>query len=400
MLGCDRGGPSRGERLAWLLAAALVASTFAVPLGTAQDGGEEVVFVDEQQGAASWGMQVDNAQQGDFEVDLLGELPYQGSRLTVGGVIFDDNREWGIMFAATLLSMPDRTVLQPEPGSGLLEPVAVNGDAGDVPDVDLGLATDEGAQVGTASHNEPCRAAFCFYGDFDDAEAGSHHFIFWMAGVSGVQLEVEGEAVSDVTVERGDAVTVGDREIRNGEVNIQQQKTYCEARETPPPNCPTPGVTGASYDAMYGVKAIKGAHADVTAEEQFWGYWSVTDFKWLCQYTVGTCPHLTYYNTEYQCSELVRPLVGERCDRYHISWEGPHNATSGYGGYTFLGTQGPTQPSPLFAEAPPGDYSFNIDAAADLYGPRVWEPNSESFVFLGEYFTTLTLADAELPPPT
>ncbi len=82
----------------------------------------------------------------------------------------------------------------------------------------------------------------------------------------------------------------------------------------------------------------------------------------------------------YECSELV----GSDCDPTEISWDGPSGGGEGYSVYGILG-------------GAPGSYAFNVDFKLDAYGPSVYDPVTGTFVYAGENFSFLTVADVALP---
>lgn len=395
-------------RTAAAVAAAALMLTATLALGPAP-GAEAfhadlpLAFEDRREGDASWGIRVDRTAEGDIGVDVLGEGPFAGSRLTMGAVLFDQDRTWRVMFTVTFLTMPERTIVSPAPPGEPVPPAAVQGEPGRLPRATFravggpapGAGADEGGSGSAApgAHLPPCPADACFVGTIQDAPPGPTYLIVWMAGVGATRLEVHGDDIADVAARPGAAYAVGDPEIRNGDANVQVQRTVCETRPGPFPTCPAPGGTGASYDVKAGVKAVTGAHVDVEAEQEVWGHFGATDFKFVCQFEAGECPHQELSGVEFECTRTVRPHVGEHCGKYHVSYVGPDAEGHGQKSYTFLGLQ-----ESDFEKGPPGAYSFRVDAMADAYGPRVFDPNTRTFVFLGEHFGTLTLADVSLPP--
>lgn len=312
-----------------------------------------------------------------MEIQVDGHLPVETSRLTFGAVLFGEERNWRVLFAHTSLLSPDRNVARPAPITGEdLEPTKVIGEGAALDDVNLSMF--EGGE------NPNCDAWFCANLEFEDPHAGPIHAIVWMAGVSQVDARVVGDTIQEVEANRGDAVAIGDAELPAGTANAQVQATACDSR-TNKPGCPTSGFA-ASYDAKAGAKTIANVDVGSTIEQRLWGYWQVTDVKLVCQFTIGICLDNAVSKPAYDCDVNVHALAGQQCDRADLSYDGPGRigADLPFGGYSLTGL-------------PSGEYTFTVERMVDAWGPRVFDPLTFNFVFMGEYFTTLTYADVELP---
>jgi len=339
------------------------------------------VYEDTQQGAASWGMVMDQGERGDIEIDVVGERPVESSRLTVGTVFFDENGDWQLIGAFTFMLSPDRQVIRPAPATGSdVDPMMTQGDTSVLEDVTYEIQVDDGAE--TASH---CPGWFCASITLEDYAPGEHEFITWMAGLGTTNVAVSGHGLDDVEVNHGDALSVGDAELPAGAANAQAQQTVCDSR-TDAPECPTAPGLGASYDVKTGVKAIANVDVPFEASDRAWGFWQITDVKLACQFTVGLCAFSPALGIVPGCAEALGLAGSQNCARADVAWQGPGD----------LGEDGATVLHPIEG-TPAGEYTFTVDHMVDVWGPRIYEPETSSFVFAGEHFTTLTLADVQVP---
>lgn len=367
---------------AMLVGLVIVIAPLAGPTASAYHTDAPTLYEDTRDEAASWGLTMDQAEEDDIQVHVTGDLPVEKSRLTVGVVFFDEDQNWQVIAAFTALASPDRNVVRPAPETGSdVEPTVLAGDPGALEDVSFDVTLeDQGPGVAST-----CPGWFCATITLQDRAPGEHHLITWMAGVSATSISVDGNGLADVDARQGDAVTVGDVELPAGTANVQFQETHCDER-TEAPSCPAQEHLGASYDVKVGAKALADVDVPFEAQDRAWGFWQIVDVKLVCQFTVGVCPGHLLPQALYSCNVLVGLVSDERCSRADISWDGPGDH----------GEDGPRSLQPIEG-APAGSYTFTVDRMVDAWGPRIYEPDTTSFVFAGEYFTTLTLADVQLP---
>lgn len=372
--------------LAIVTLALAMLGTSAVPLAGAFHSDLPIAETVTGDGFQSWGVRVTNDAEADINIDMHGGYPPSSSRVTAGVVFFDADKQPTVMAAFTFLLSPDRTEFHPPPEQGPLEPAQVHGDASALEDVEFSVHTNQaGSDSDDPSAQAHCPAWFCVAVDLLDRDRGDHHLVVWMAGVDDTTMMVRGNAITDVATEPGEAYAIGDAELDDGAPNVQAQRTVCDER-TDAPSCPLPGPTGASYDVKLGAKVIKDATIPIEGQDRLWGFWGALDFKLVCQLTVGICPDNVYQNAEVECSRLVNAMTGHHCQREDLDWDGPGDLGGDDRWWTY----------PIL-DGPPGDYSFDVNYMSDVWGPRVYDPTTGSWVFMGEYFVSLTLADAGLP---
>lgn len=327
-------------------------------------------------GPAAYGIRVDQDATADIIVEMEGDQPDHVSRVTAGGVLFNAEKEPVVMFAFTFLVSPER-LIAPAPLQGPLgEPMHVAGDASALDDVEL--------TVDVGSH---CPRWFCAAINLLDRGAGTHWLAFWMGGVGATELLVRGDAVTAVETRPGTALAVGDTELpTTGDgVNVQAQHTVCDTRTEGIPECPAPGPV-PSYDVKAGAKVIADVTVPVQAEHGMWAFWQALDFKIICQFTVGECPHQVLSQAEQECNLAVSSMTPEHCERADLDWSGP----GGIGNVERWFTH-------AIVGGPPGAYEFEVERMVDVWGPRVFDPQTFTFFFMGEYFTNLVGADVALP---
>jgi hypothetical protein len=360
----------------------VVASAMLAGAGTAFGASSDVAFSQTRDGSVSWGMDVQQRETSDITVDLYGDRPVETSRLTFGAVFFDEDENWQIMAAFTFLLSPDRQIVRPAPETGAnVEPMVVQGDESKLENVEFSIQTDASDEASAQTH---CPAWFCASLTIRDAEPREHNLITWMGGLSTVEMQVSGDGVEDVTVNRGDAHAVGDAELPAGAANVQAQETVCDAR-TSAPSCPGADLA-ASYDAKFGAKAIADVTVPVEIDQKLWGFWKLTDVKIVCSFTVGVCPDRVADRGISACQSVLSFATDAKCGRGDIKWNGPGDlgGDSAYGYHSI-------------PDAPSGDYAFTVERLVDTWGPRIYEPETTSFIFAGEFFTDLNIADVELP---
>lgn len=370
----DARGPTRPSTAALPLAVALLfltAAWGAAPLGGAWHTGLPTVYEESVDRAGAFGVRADLASQGDLAFDLEGFGPQETSQLSAGVALFDSNKRFRFMIAITAHFSPDRLIVSPpdveeaaeqHPEGWVVETV---GDGAGLDDVELSFETfepEDGSSEAAASTGsaEPAARRLVAVGvTFTNASAGSHYAILWVGGVSESTFGVATTEQVDVETVAGTGYAVGDPEIVEGDPNVQVQETV--AGET------------------VGAKVVRDAPYEATFEHGLWGFWGDSNFKLVCQFTVGTC--LWWSHVMAICSAAT----GTDCETTRISWTGPDGA--GEDGRTIYG----------FLGEPAGDYAFTIDQKVDLYGPRVYDPVTRTLVFLGEDHAFLTAADTTLP---
>lgn len=314
--------------------------------------GDDVPLVYEQtvEGAAGFGIRVDQPGTGDVKIDLETTGPATSSQISIAAGFFDAERNLVFMFALTSHTSPDRLVVSPAP--------LVNVQYGDGHNAQT--IHEEGIHYSftTGGHGDGCAFA-CVGLSVDDAGPGPHYFLVWAGGGStsslGVRSAVDG---ATATVNQGPAYVIGDPEITNGAANVQAQETVLDTRA--------------------GAKVIVDASYDIEADSSVYGFWGASDFKLACQFTLGAC--VWGSQLVYECSNAS----GADCNTTEISYDGPDGGDSGRSTYGILG-------------GAPGSYSFNVDFKADAYTSPIYDPSTGTFVFVGEAFSFLTVTSVDLP---
>lgn len=299
-----------------------------------------VIYSESGSGSASYGIRYDHGG-GDFAIDLYGGGPASAQSISAAAFIFDADKNLIFGFAFTGHTSPDRLILSPAGASG---------DATALPDwLDVHVETWD------STSDAACTFACVGIGG-EGAPAGTYYYLLWLSGVSSNAFEVRSNGGS-VTANAGPAYSIGDAEIESGTANIQAQQT------------PASGAT-------VGAKAMLDASATVDVASKLWGFFGASDFKLACQFAVGAC--LWKSQVTYTCSAAT----GANCDTTSTSWSGPAGSGSGFA--SFQGT-------------PAGAYTLTVDSKLDAYGPNAYDPQTGTWVMLGEDYTYFTAADNDLP---
>lgn len=342
-----------GERSgALIVAVAMLAAGLAMPAATGTAGSAPIVAEETSPEDAGWGIRVDRETEGDIQVNLNGTGPPTSSEVSVGLVIFE-GRELRFFLALSVHSSPDRTITEPFPEQLEEEKQQViqQGELPDSIEADIGLPTGD----------EDCPLICMTVNSFDQAP-GSHYYIVWVGGTSGAHLTVRSEGGSNAVTTQGDALSLGDTELRNG-VSYQIQRTL----KTPIGPQPV------------GLKVMKDATTTFEADEELYGAWGKSDFKKVCHFgAVNPCLRISN-NRICQARDI-------NCYPSKISYDGPKGG-------------GEDESIYLLYQEPPGTYTFRVDHKIDAYGPGHFEDATNTWIDLGENYSWLTISDVTLPPP-
>lgn len=319
-----------------LVTAAFVAS----PVNAFHANDLPVISTEATDGNAAYGLRVDT-DGSDFAIDLLGYQPITSSKVSAAVFLLDANGNTLFGFALTGHMSPDRLIIEP----------LSSGDATAVPDWleirEIESDTDARLAVGIGLTGRA-------------PPAGSYYYAVWIGGADTGEFTVRGQPGVSVTANAGKSYVLGDPELNQG---VQVQQTI-----------PLPYPLGQRV----GAKLMKDVSITIPVENKIFGFWGSADFKLACSFAVGAC--LWKSTVEYQC----RAITGQNCGTTKISYDGPNGGGSGYGTYAMLG-------------GPSGDYTFTVDQKLDLYGPGYYNPQTGTFVFLGEDGSYLTVADVKVP---
>lgn len=324
------------KTLVTIILAALVLPATAVAF---HSDGIPVIYAASSPGSASYAVRYEHGG-GNFAIDLYGSGPATAQSTSAAVFVFDSNKNLVFGFAFTGHSSPDRLILSPAGGAG---------DAAGLPSwLDISVETWD-------STTDAACTFFCVGLSGSNAPAGTYYYLLWLSGVSANSFEVRSGGGS-VAANAGPAYSIGDAEIRDGTVNAQAQET-------------------AAPGAVAGAKVMLDASTVVGVNDKLYGFFGASDFKLACQFAVGVCVWKS--SVTYTCSAVTRV----NCDTTRTSWSGP---TSGSGFGAFLGT-------------PAGDYTLSVDSKVDAYGPNAYNPQTGTWLFLGEDYTYFTAADNKLP---
>lgn len=353
----ERNEATGSSRWALVVGALMVTGAFVVAAApsSAWHSNMPVVYEETVDGAAAFGVGATVEQTGDVAVALTGWSPQESAPLSAGVITFDDDKNMGFMFAFTAHGSPDRLIVEPTPAeptpSGTWDDGSwsthARGDVSVLEDMDL---TIEVLPDASGTDQQPLiRVATTSF----DVDTGPFYRGAWVGDVGSTTLEIESDAtLSSIEAVQGTAHVKGDPDIQDGTPNIQVQDS--------------------SAGTPIGVKAINDATTEFDAEHGVYGFWALSDFKLACQFdTVGCLWASTVYA---ECG----------CSLGAISWESPNGGGEGDTLYSMEGTD-------------PGPHSFTIDHKVDLYGPNHYDPDSGTWVSLGEHFSYLTAADLALP---
>lgn len=339
---------------------ALLTVPLTLPAAGAFHSDAPVILQDAVDGAASWGIEVDQATAGDIVIDVHGDTPQTSSQASAGAVFFDGEGNPTFMFALTSHGSPDRTQITPNPlGDDPQPTIVTRGDREALP-YDLEIEPETDATSSSCPY-------LCVGLTTEDAEPGKHHFVAWIGGLSSTELFVRSTGEATATANQGEAYALGDPELDGGTVNVQVQRTH--------------------QGETLGIKAMKDVPFETTVDGELYGFWGSTGIKATCPATaVLPVPVCVSPGSELaNCSYLMSfYLPGTSCETASLSWEGPGGGQSGGTLYSFEG-------------ASAGEYTFSVDRKLDAYGPLVGEPTTGTIVFLTEEFSYLTIADVAVP---
>lgn len=324
--------------------ALLVGAGLALPSTAFHADDLPLVYATSTDGAGAWGVRVTNT--GPMVLDLSAGGGIASSQLS-GAVFLTDaagNVLFGFAFTGHL--SPDRQIV--------MVPQATDG----TPPPGVSFTFD------TQSTDAAC-TLFCLGLNFD--APGTQNMIVWIGGGATSSLEARG-AVGSIAVKAGEAYVMGDAEFTGG-LNVQVQETVADL------------ASPAYITARAGVKVLRDTGATVHATQKVYGFFGASDFKLVCQFRAGAC---LWGSSITSTAEATCPGVGLSCPATAISYTGPNGGGSGSSLYALLG-------------APAGHYEFTVDSKVDVYGPSIYDPVSGSWLFLGENFSYLTVADASLP---
>lgn len=370
----NRSTEPAGARTALVVAALTVTAVFvaaAAPTGAWHDEDLPRVYEETSETAGAFGVHVPVEETGDVGVALTGWAPVETSQVSGGLVVYDEDREVRLIFAFTAHGSPERTIISPSPDD--LTPSGSWSDgwwtthaAGDASvlerlDVEVEVLPEDSDVQAQGSHPVIRMATTA-----TDTGPGSLYRTLWVGEVDRTLLEVEADtAVGDVETVAGAAHVKGDPEIQEGQPNVQVQDSR--------------------YGATVGVKVMQDASIEVPAEHKLWGFWGLSDFKMACQFQAGAC---AWVGTAYGlCS-----YIGVNCSPASVSWDGPGD---GDGLRSHVMRDGGR--SHVLEGTAPGLHTFTVDHKVDLYGPRVYDGDSGTLLYVGEHHSYLTVADVSLP---
>jgi len=315
-----------------LAAVVLLAGSAVLPaLAAANHTGLPTALADATTGAASWGVRVDADATGHFAVQVTGCGTKVGSTDGIGMLLFDASKQFRFGVMVTGGFSTDRRVVS-------------------VGDMDLVHEVTYPAFGGVCPY---ARLEF----EVQGAPGATHYLVGWVAGLDGAsRLDVFGGAGTQAQAQRGDALALGDSELRGGtQVQLQQRLV---------------GFHGV------GAKLLVGAHAEQSVQRSLYGAWSYSDTKFAC---MGTCVGSATVDT---ACDLV---LGVSCVA-SLGWQGPAGAGTMQAGFLFLGE-------------PPGAYTFTVERKVDAYDPAgvAFVPPGV-LVALTENYSYLSVADVALPP--
>jgi hypothetical protein len=320
-------------------------------------------------GQGAWSVSLEVEEPGDFAIELEGNTSRDATRAGLGAASMDADGDVNGFANLILLSSADRVVVAKE---------VEQDPTGALDDVSFAESGDSNLEEG-------------FWGVAareSNADAGTHHYGFWMAGMQTVNLTVKADTAVDVAVERGTPYLMGSPDFTGGDANVQAQASL-PANEPEGVETPNPGV-----------KHIRNADAQIPVEHRLVGDWIALEPDTACQAVVaGTCvpahalaevgarqaEELCHQRTGLDCGEPRQAVDEEREPR--ISWSGP-------------GADGSSQALWYrFGGAPAGDYTLTIDQSTDAYaGPLVYEEETNTFAALQPVYFLAVLADLPDPP--
>lgn len=339
--------------LVTVCAIALLTTTLTLPAAGAFHSDAPLLYQDAGDGSTGWGIEVAHETTGDIAIDLHADIPVTASEVSIGGVFFDDGQP-SAMIAITSHISPERTTLTAGPLGELPAPtVTKRGDT---------TLLDEAVEVDTAETAPDC-PFICLALNAEDAQPGDHHFVTWAGGFSTTELFVRSTGEATATANKGPSHVLGDAELTGGTVNAQLQRDL--------------------GGQTVGLKAMLDVPYHATVEGELFGFWARSTVKVACP-GAGGCltPTSAFAFCQAQAGGL---LPGVACNTASLGWSGPGDA-GGSGGsfYDFLGE-------------PSGDYAFTVEHKLDPYGPLVFDPATQTFVWWGEDHSFLTVTDVAVP---